>query len=288
MLKRKFGRTNHMSTVAIFGAAALSNGTPEMTDKAMGYILEAGVNHIDIAPGYGKAEELMGPWIGKTRDQFFLGCKTQLRSKAEAAEEIRCSLEKLHTDRFDLHQLHAVTSFEELDQVTRVGGALEAIIEAKEEGLTDNIGITGHGNQAPLIFLEALRRYDFDSVLFPINFVQFGIPEYKEKTLELLKVCREKEVGVMIIKSVAARPWGQREHTYNCWYEPFDTPEMIQKGVDFALSQNGVTGLCTTGDITILPMFLKACQNFTMMDQETQKALSASAVEYGGATIFEG
>jgi aryl-alcohol dehydrogenase-like predicted oxidoreductase len=287
MQKRNFGRTNHMSTAAIFGAAALFDGTSEMTDKAMGYILEAGVNHIDIAPGYGKAEELMGPWIEKTRDQFFLGCKTQLRSKAEAAEEIRRSLEKLHTDRFDLHQLHAVTSFEELDQVTGVGGALEAIIEAKEEGLTDYIGITGHGNQVPMVFLEALRRYDFDSVLFPINFVQFGIPEYKEKTLELLKTCREKEVGVMIIKALAARPWGKREHTYNCWYEPFDTPEMIQKGVDFALSQNGVTGLCTTGDITILPMFLEACENFTTMDQGTQKELIASAVEYDGATIFE-
>jgi aryl-alcohol dehydrogenase-like predicted oxidoreductase len=286
MQKRKFGRTNHMSTAAIFGTAALFNGTPEMTDKAMGYILEAGVNHIDIAPGYGKAEELMGPWIEQTRDQFFLGCKTQLRTKAEAAKEIRRSLYKLHTDRFDLHQLHAVTSFEELDQVTGVGGALEAIIEAKEEGLTDYIGITGHGNQAPMVFLEALRRYDFDSVLFPINFVQFGFSEYKEKTLELLKVCREKEVGVMIIKAVAARPWGEREHTYNCWYEPFDTPEMIQKGVDFTLSQNGVTGLCTTGDITILPMFLEACENFNPMDKNTQNELIASALEYEGATIF--
>jgi aryl-alcohol dehydrogenase-like predicted oxidoreductase len=287
MLTRKFGRTGHNSTIAIYGAAALWDETPEMAEKAMQYILDAGVNHIDIAPQYGKAEELMGPWIEKTRDQFFLGCKTQLRTKQEAAAELRHSLEILRTDKFDLHQLHAITTFEELDQVTGAGGALEALVEAKEDGLTDYIGITGHGNQTPMIFLEALRRFDFDSVLFPINFVQFGIPEYKAKALELLQVCQERGVGVMVIKAVAARPWGDREHTYNCWYEPFDTPEMIQKSVDFALSQAAVTGLCTTGDLTILPMFLDACQKFTPMDLDTQEALIASAGKYQASTIFD-
>jgi aryl-alcohol dehydrogenase-like predicted oxidoreductase len=287
MIKRKFGRTGHMSTVAIFGTAALYDGTPEMADKAMEYILSHEVNHIDIAPGYGKAEDLMGPWIKKTRDRFFLGCKTQLRKKEEAAVELRLSLEKLCTDKFDLHQLHAVTSMEELDQVTANDGALQAIIEAKEEGLTDYIGITGHGNQAPEVFLEALRRFDFDSVLFPINFVQFSLPAYKEKALELLSVCQDKDVGVMVIKAIAARPWGEKEHKYACWYEPFDTSEMIQNGVDFALSQDGVTGLCTTGDINILPMFLEACQNFTPMNQADQQELVMQVDEYQGATIFE-
>lgn len=286
MQKRRFGRSGHQSTVAVYGTAALYNGTPEMAENAMQYILNAGVNHIDIAPGYGKAEELMGPWIEKTRDRFFLGCKTQLRTKDEAAAELRLSLEKLRTNKFDLHQLHAVTSFDELDQVTGKGGALEAIVEAKEEGLTDYIGITGHGNQAPVVFLEALRRFDFDSVLFPINFVQFGIPEYKENALKLLHVCQEKDVGVMIIKAVAARPWGDRDHTYNCWYEPFDTPEMIQRGVNFALSHEGVTGLCTTGDINILPPFLKACEDFTPLDQVEQDELVASIKDFQAETIF--
>ena len=286
MLTRRFGRTEHQSTVAIFGAAALYDGTPEMTDRAMQLILDAGVNHIDIAPGYGKAEELMGPWIEKTRDQFFLGCKTQLRTKDEAAAELRRSLEKLHTDRFDLHQLHAVTTFEELDQVTGPGGALEALVEARDEGLTDFIGITGHGNIAPQVYLEALRRFDFDSVLFPINFTQFGIPEYKEGALELLEVCQQKDVGVMVIKAVARRPWGDREHTYDCWYEPFDQPEVIQQSVDFALTQSGVTGLCTTGDINILPLFLEACENFEVMSEERQQKLITSGPEYQTETIF--
>ena len=229
----------------------------------------------------------MGPWIEKMRDQFFLGCKTQLRTKDEAAAELRLSLEKLHTDRFDLHQLHAVTSFEELDQVTGKNGALEAILEAKEEGLTDFVGITGHGNQAPMVFLEALRRYDFDSVLFPVNFVQFSLLEYREKTLELLEVCKQKDVGVMAIKAIAARPWGEQEKKYACWYEPFDTPEMIQKGVNFALSQDGVTGLCTTGDVHILPLFLEACQKYSPMNQIEQGELINMVDEYEGATIFE-
>ena len=287
MQTRRFGRTGHMSTVAIFGAAALYNGTPAMTDQAMQHVLAAGVNHIDIAPGYGKAEELMGPWIEKTRDQFFLGCKTQLRTKAEAAAELRRSLEKLHTDRFDLHQLHAITSFEELDQVTGPGGALEALIDARDEGLTDYLGITGHGNQSPAVFLEALRRFDFDSVLFPVNFTQFGNPEYRDTALELLEVCEKRDIGVMIIKSIARRPWGERDHTYNCWYEPFDTPEIIQAGVNFALSQSNTACLCTTGDVGILPLFLEACQNFTPLSQPEQEALMVSAAEHQAVTIFD-
>jgi len=287
MLTRRFGRTGHMSTVAIFGTAALYVGTPEMTDRAMAQILAAGVNHIDIAPGYGKAEELMGPWIEKTRNKFFLGCKTQLRTKDEAAAELRRSLEKLRTDKFNLHQLHAVTSFDELDQVTRAGGALEALIAARDEGLTDYIGITGHGNQSPAVFIEALRRFDFDTVLFPINFVQFNIPQYRETTLDLLSLCQEKDVGVMIIKAIAKRPWGEREHTYNCWYEPFDDQEMIQKGVNFALSQPGVTGLCTTGDVNILPLFLDACQKFEPMTDDDQAAVISSVREFEAVTIFD-
>ncbi len=287
MQTRRFGRTGHMSTVAIFGAAALSQGNPEITEQAVKTILEAGVNHIDIAPGYGKAEELMGPWIERHRKEFFLGCKTQLRNKEDAARELRLSLEKLRTDRFDLHQLHAVTTFEELDQVTGRGGALEALIEAREEGLTDFIGITGHGNLAPAVFLEALRRFDFDTVLFPINFVQFAMPAYRDKAGELLELCCQKDVGVMVIKALAARPWGDRERTYSCWYEPFDTPEMIQKAIDFALSQKGVTGLCTTGDIRILPLFLDACQKYTPMPEEDQKQLIESVGVYHATTIFD-
>jgi aryl-alcohol dehydrogenase-like predicted oxidoreductase len=283
MEKRRFGRTEHMSTVAIFGAAAFYETTPDVVDIAMEQVIQAGVNHIDIAPGYGMAEELMGPWIERERDRFFLGCKTGERLKEKAAAEMRRSLELLRTDKFDLFQFHAVTTIEELDQVTGPGGALEAVIEARDQGLTDYIGITGHGNDAPAVFLEALRRFDFDTVLFPINFVQYAMPKYRRNAEELVRQCRQRDVGTMIIKAVAKGPWGDKIRKYNPWYEPFDDPEMIQKGVNFSLSQD-VTGLCTVADATILPMFLEACEKFTPMDRAEQEALITRADQF--ETIF--
>jgi aryl-alcohol dehydrogenase-like predicted oxidoreductase len=284
MEKRRFGRTDYHSTVAIFGTAAFYEISQVEADKAMEKVIAAGVNHIDVAPGYGQAEERMGPWIPQIRERFFLGCKTMERQKEEAAAELRRSLKILRVDKFDLFQLHAITSMDELDQATTPGGALEAVIEARSEGLTDYIGITGHGNDAPAVFLEALDRFDFDTVLFPINFVQFANPEYRQNAEELLRQCREKDIGVMIIKAIAKLPWGERERTYNTWYEPFDEPNQIQQGVNFALSQD-VTGLCTSADATILPMFLDACEQFEPMDAIQQEGLIAAAGDY--ETIFD-
>lgn len=283
MEKRRLGRIGHLSTVAIFGAAAFYETTPEVVDKVMEQVISAGINHIDVAPGYGMAEELLGPWLEKEGQRFFLGCKTQERTKEKAASEMRRSLEKLRVDKFDLFQLHAVTTMEELDQVTSPGGALEAIVEARSEGLTKYIGITGHGNDVPAVFLEGLKRFDFDTVLFPINFVQFAIPEYRRNAEQLLRVCREREVGSMIIKSIAQRPWGERSKTYTTWYEPFDSLAEIQKGVNFALSQD-VTGLCTPADVEILPSFLVACERYTPMASEQQEELIIQAKEF--ETIF--
>lgn len=283
MEKRRLGRTGHLSTVAIFGAAAFYETTPKVVDKVMEQVISAEINHIDVAPGYGKAEKLLGPWLEKEVKRFFVGCKTQERTKEKAASEMRRSLEKLRVDKFDLFQLHAVTTMEELDQVTRPGGALEAIVEARSEGLTKYIGITGHGNDVPAVFLEALQRFDFDTVLFPINFVQFAIPEYRRNAEQLLRVCREREVGSMIIKSIAQRPWGERSKTYTTWYQPFDSPQEIQKGVNFALSQD-VTGLCTPADVEILQTFLDACEHYTSMGSEQQEELIAQAKAF--ETIF--
>jgi len=284
MEKRRFGRTDHMSTVAIFGTAAFYEISQAEADKTVEKVIAAGVNHIDVAPGYGQAEKRMGPWMPQIRERFFLGCKTMERQKEGAAAELRRSLKILQVDKFDLFQLHAITSMAELDQVTATGGALESVIEARSEGLTDYIGITGHGNDAPEVFLEALHRYDFDTVLFPINFVQYANPEYRQNAGELLRQCREKDVGVMIIKAIAKLPWGDKERTYDTWYEPFDDPAEIQNGVNFALSQD-VTGLCTSADVTILPIFLDACERFEPLDAAQQEGLIATASAY--ETIFE-
>jgi len=279
MEKRRFGRTGHLSTVAIFGAAALWEMPQEDADAVVESVIAAGVNHIDVAPSYGMAEKLLGPWMPRIRDQFFLGCKTMERTKEGAAAEMRRSLDLLGVESFDLYQIHAVTNMDDLDQATRSGGALEALIQARDKGLTRFIGITGHGVDTPAVFLEALERFDFDSVLFPINFVQYANPEFREKSEELLRVCRQRDVGTMIIKSVCRGPWGEQEKVYQTWYQPFDDVENIQKSVHFALSQD-ITGICTAGDKHILPMVLDACEYFTPMDEEEQEALIESASAY--------
>src|SRR4030095_6524777 len=137
----RFGRTGHMSTIAIFGAAAFWEISQADADKVMEQVIEAGVNHIDIAPSYGQAEIRVGPWMPRERGRFFLGCKTTERTKEGAWNELQQSLKRLQTESLDLYQCHAITSMEELDAVTMKGGALEAFVEAREEGVTKYLGI---------------------------------------------------------------------------------------------------------------------------------------------------
>jgi aryl-alcohol dehydrogenase-like predicted oxidoreductase len=279
METRRFGRTGHMSTIAIFGAAAFSQISQEEADKAIELIIEAGVNHIDVAPSYGQAELRIGPWMPRERGRFFLGCKTTERTKEGAWKELRESIKRLQTERFDLYQCHAITTMEELDAVTMKGGALEAFVEAREQGLTKYLGITGHGFNAPQIYLEALRRFDFDTVLFPLNFVQLANPEFRKYAEELVATCKARDVGTMIIKSITKGPWGDKPHTATTWYEPFHNMDEIQKGVNFSLSYD-VTGICTPGDTRVLPLVLEACKNFTQLRQDEMEEMIESGKQY--------
>jgi aryl-alcohol dehydrogenase-like predicted oxidoreductase len=268
-----------MSTIAIFGAAAFWQISQEDADKVIEQVIEAGINHIDVAPSYGQAEERVGPWMPRERGRFFLGCKTMERTKEGAWNEMQQSLKRLQTESFDLYQCHAITTMEELDSVTMKGGALEAFEQARREGLTKFIGITGHGVDAPKIYLEALRRFDFDSILFPLNFVQMAIPDYRKNAEELIATCKAKDVGTMVIKTITKSPWGERPHTATPWYEPFDKSDEIQRAVNFAMSYD-VTGLCTAGDTHILPLVLKACENFTRLNHDEMEEMIKSAKEY--------
>jgi aryl-alcohol dehydrogenase-like predicted oxidoreductase len=279
MEKRRFGRSGHMSTVAIFGAAAFYEVSQEDADQVMEQVIAAGINHIDVAPSYGQAEERIGPWIKRERERFFLGCKTMERTSEGAWKELHESLKRLETKSFDLYQCHAVTTMEELDALTMKGGALEAFEKARQEGLTKYIGITGHGFNAPEIYLEALRRYDFDSVLFPLNFVQMANEDYRRHAKELISVCRAKDVGTMVIKAITKAPWGERQHTATTWYEPFEDPEMIQKAVNFALSYE-ITGICTAGDIRVLPLVIQASENYMQLNHEQMEELIESGKKY--------
>ncbi len=284
MQKRRLGRTGHMSSFVIYGGAALGNATQEEAEIALMMALAAGVNHIDIAPSYGHAESLVGPWLEDHRDKFFLGCKTGERKRDGAWRELEQSLKNLRTDKLELHQLHAVTTFEALDAAFAPGGAIEVLQEAKDQGLTKYLGITGHGMDAPAIYIQALERFDFDTVMFPINPVLYARPEYRRNAEKLLEMCVARDVGVMVIKSIAKQPWGDLERTYNTWYVPYDEQEAIEMGVRFALSQPGVTGIPAAGDTRLLPMVLQAAQQYQPLDAPDQESLIGQSA--GLETIF--
>ena len=291
MEKRRLGRTGHLSTVAIFGSAALSSSTQAEADAVMEQVIRAGVNHIDVAPLYGLAEQRVGPWMPRERSRFFLGCKTRERTRQAAADQLRRSLEILQTNRFDLYQFHDVTSIADLDEVTAPGGALEAVVAARREGLTRFVGLCGHGWQMPKVILEALRRFDFDTVLFPMNRVLMANPDYRREAEEVLRQCRVRDVGVMIIKSMARESWpaaGQRqtyaakdgqEKTYNTWYRPFDDAPGIQDSANFVLSHE-VTGLVTSAEPSIVPLILNACERFSPLSAPQREAIVATAGQY--------
>jgi len=185
---------------------------------------------------------------------------------------LQTSLKRLQVEQLDLYQIHAITSQEELDAVLQKGGAIETLVKAKKEGLTQYLGITGHGLQTPALFLQAIQRFDFDTVMFPLNYGLMGQEAYRKDALALIEACRQRNVGRMIIKSIAQAPWQERPKTHTTWYEPYHTPTAIQEGINFVLSHD-VTGVCMAGDITVMPMVLQACEQFTPLSEEEQSAL---------------
>lgn len=263
--------------MAILGGAAFWDSSPDATEAAFSAALDAGVNHLDVAPQYGRAQELLGPLIPAVRDRLFVACKTLRHSRDGVRAQLEESLRLLHCDRFDLYQLHAVTDRDELDARAP---AVEALLAARDEGLCRWVGITGHELTAPAAHLEALRRYDLDTVMFPVNPGLWSDPTYRADAEALLEYASRHDVGVMAIKAAAARPWGQRRHTSSTWYEPFTEPEELSRGIRFALSVPGVHAFCTPGDTTVLPRALEAAAAFVALDVgERDAAVAAMAGE---------
>ncbi|HEU4545584.1 MAG TPA: aldo/keto reductase, partial [Microlunatus sp.] len=250
-----FGRTGHDSTRVLFGAAALGDVTQDQADQTMDLILSYGINHIDTARSYGDAELRLGPWMETHRDTFFLATKTGERTREGATREIGESLERLRTDHLDLIQLHNLVEPDEWETAFAPGGALEAVIEAKEQGLVSHIGVTGHGVTVAAQHLRALERYPFDSVLLPYNFAMSNNTAYLDDFEALVAVCAERDVAVQTIKSITRAPWGDREQTASTWYEPLTDQGAIDTAVAWVLGREGLF-LNTVGDITILPSVL--------------------------------
>jgi aryl-alcohol dehydrogenase-like predicted oxidoreductase len=264
-----FGRTGHQSTRLLFGAAALGNVSQDEADQTMELIREHGINHIDTAASYGDAELRLGPWLETHRDEFFLATKTGERTRADAYNEIQRSLERLRTDQIDLIQLHNLVDEEEWRTVFSPGGALEGVVEAKEDGFVRFIGVTGHGVTVAAQHLRSLQEYPFDSVLLPYNFPMSRNERYIADFEALVALCVERGVAIQTIKAITRGPWGDHEPTANTWYEPLTDQDAIDTAVGWVLGRDGVF-LNTVGDIHILPKVIDAAERFTQRPNEVQ------------------
>ena len=259
MERRRLGRTGHASSVLIYGGAALADVSQEVADRSIGLALEAGINHLDTAADYGDSEVRLGAWIPRIRDEVFLATKTGDRTASGAYDSIARSLDRLRTGHVDLIQLHAVGDVEDLDRATRTGGAIEGAVRARDEGLVRWIGITGHGMQAPAVHLEALGRFPFDTVMTPFNHRLYREAGYRRDFEALVDRARAEDVGLMAIKTLARNLWREGERPRRTtWYEPVEDHEAIDAAVAFGLAQDGVTGLCTAGDVELVPRMIDA------------------------------
>jgi len=277
MEHRRLGRLGRENSVLIFGGAALGEVTEDVADAAIEQALDAGVDHFDTAADYGESELRYGRWMPEIRDRIFLSTKTGDRGRDAARRSIERSLERLQVDDVDLIQLHAVGDLGDLDRATGSGGALEAAIEAKEECLVGAIGITGHGHEAPATHLEALRRFPFDTVLAPWNYILSTDENYRRDFEALVDEVRAQDAGLMTIKTISRRNWPEgdplEDQRYGTWYEPFDHQDHIDAAVSFVLSFEEITGIAMVGDVNLIPNMLEAERNRTSRE-EAERLLS--------------
>lgn len=273
--KLEFGLTNHLSSRLIFGAYALSDASQAEADQTLDLLLAYGVNHIDVAPMYGKAENLVGTWMKHHREEFFLATKTRCRDFNRAWKELQQSLNVLQVDSIDLWQMHGLTNPAGWEKVMGPGGALEAFIKAREQGLVKYLGVTGHGSKVPAVHKKSLEHFDFDSVLLPYNYCQMQNPRYAKEFYDLYKICQMRKVAFQTIKAIARRAWDNRPKTYNTYfYEPLTTPEAIEKSIHWALGlQNSF--VISAGDLDLLPSILVAANSFEAIptNEEMQSLL---------------
>ena len=284
--KRAFGKTGHTSSRVIYGAAGLGKASPEDVDSTLEVLFEYGINHIDVAASYasGESEKCVGVWMRQHREKFFLATKTGMRTYEEAKADFSSSLERLQVDSVDLIQMHGLTDPDEWQTALGPGGALEALVEAREKGLTRFIGVTGHGLTAPEMHLKSIERFDVDTVLLPCNFPLFEVPEYAASFRKLVGVCKERGIPVQTIKSLARRPWSG-ERTRTTWYEPLEEQAAIDRAVQWVLGDPQVF-LVSASDVRLLPRILQAASQAG--SRPTDAEMRAMVGAQGMALIFEG
>ena len=269
MLKRTLGRTGHDSTVVSFGTYAVGWLNQDEADDAIQLVLNHGVNHFDIAPTYGEAMERVAPWMPEIRDRIFVGAKTAVRDRDGAWRDVESIMWRMNVDDFDLFQLHSVGDTHQLELATAPGGSLETLVEMREQGLTKWLGITGHGPEVPATILEALKRFDFDTVMFPLNPAAARDADYRRDSEALLAECEARNIGVQTIKMIARGGWGDGDKETNTWYDPHREQEDIDSSLWWVLSQPMHTAP-SCGDVNLLPKVLDAANRFAGLTELQQ------------------
>ena len=283
--KQSFGRTGHPSTQIIFGAYALSNATQAEADNVLEILLKYGVNHIDTAPMYGNAEKCIGAWMENHRDDFFVATKSRSRTYEGAWKNLRLSLDRLRIDYVDLWQMHGLTNPAGWEKAMGPGGALEAFIEARDKGLVRFLGVTGHGNKVAEMHKRSVERFDFDSVMLLYNYCQMQNPRYSDDFEKLIGICRERNIAIQTMQSIARRPIGKRPRIYNMYfYEPLETQVAIEKSVHWAMGLPE-SFVITAGDMQFIPKMLDAADRFEQRPSDTEMARLVE--EYDIQQIFK-
>ncbi len=276
MQKRTLGRTGHDSTVVSFGTYAVGCVDQDAADRAIQLVLDAGVNHFDIAPTYGYAMERVAPWMPEIRKQgIFVGAKTAVRDRDGAWGDVESIMQRMSAEDFDLFQLHSVGTMDQLELATAPGGSLETLVEMRDQGLTKWLGITGHGPEVPATILEALERFDFDTVMFPLNPAAARDAAYREVSERLLAVCEERNIGVQTIKMIARGGWGDGEKQTNTWYDPHREQSDIDASLWWVLS-HGVHTAPSCGEINLLLKVLDAGERFKPLSEDQMRAVEES------------
>jgi len=251
--KRSLGKTGVMLSMIGFGGIIVKDATPEDAASIVKFAIDAGINHFDVAPSYGDAEIKLGPALEPYRKGVFLSCKTTKRTKDDARKELEQSLKNLRTDHFDLYQLHAVTTLDEVKTIFAPGGALETFKEAQKEGKIKYIGFSAHSVEAAMALMNG---FDFDSIMFPFNFATWNVGNFGPQVLEL---ARQKQMGIIALKAMAKGPWPKdapdKAKYPKCWYEPLTTTDDIKMGLRFTLS-HPVTAALTPGDTGLFKIAL--------------------------------
>jgi predicted aldo/keto reductase-like oxidoreductase len=270
--KRTLGKTGEKISMIGFGGIVVDKATTEEASSRVKEAIDQGINYFDVAPSYGNAEEMLGPALKPFRKDVFLACKTGERKKEGARRELEQSLKFLETDHFDLYQFHAVTSMEDVETIMGPGGAMETFLEAREEGKIRYIGFSAHSVEAALALMD---NFDFDTILFPINFATWYAGNFGPQVMARAK---EKEMGILALKAMAWRPWGEGEERIveKTWYKPLPTREEAALGLRFTLS-HPVTAAIPPGDEDLFFMALELAKDFQPMEKKEIEAIKEKA-----------